>query len=1755
MPDSFTKFKEEPPKKTSSSGGSTEDSTDPTATPVPEVSDVVFSISTFDIFQSSNDTIFFSVSDATDFRVDDVVNVSTVAIGPGVNDLGRVVSVNTVEGDDDDVIAVVLSGTGIVGPNNYVQKDYFVDNCATGYNTCSVGSAAAAMVTSVASFYVSPDAPAVVGALNFNKAFTITGTSDFGFSTANLGFDYTLSPAIPLGFGFQNDTNTVQTDDAFVSPFGPFTSLAGMSFTEASPLTITASVASAQFGTQLDTEESASAVIHMASTIPGVANETSETFNLTYYLNNGDRFAIEVASTVGFSVGDTVRSCRFSVASACDQDTDEINGKATIDYIDIQKNIIFLSALSYDHDANGATADRRSNFPDNNFLTNGSFVIAQSGTFIRLLRNTDTGVSILPSWNEQNDATDNPTAVSYEISTIATGISFNSVSGEISVSNPTLFVALEPTITARNTTTGEVIDTFSVAFSSFGTVTNIVWDDGVNLNSTTLGSPIGVENDVDFGATTESGSFPGGEEGATELALDRVYYVITGDPDGAPFAFPAGTQIDQPGDDSTQATLRFTPEVFLDGTGVYTISGFHPAYDAVNPFATATISFKSATNFDRIVYPQSSGDSLIVTVDDATSFTTSSGSNFISTAAGASGTIQFIDPVKKELFITVTSNLTGNEVFKSGDAADITTSFVVERTEITKVVHVFDLADSNNRFVGPNGLVPSFFTTAGTAVPINTAVESLSWAISPGVATDMTFSTSTGAFTSNTANDIALLPETTYDVFVTPEVGSQKQTSYSVIFKETPSLASAARYQFVRLDSGGNRFFRGSKIATTGDDVLGRVLMTIDVDGDGTNDGLLLENSGDIAPGTGVDNTAKFFAAEGFVENYQFWYVKDTTGFAATNNVTSAGGDSATIVDIDSTNSRMYVKVNSGTFTSGETISFGAAETNINTVETRHYVTGVIQVDSLGTLNQFTVGGPVSSDTLGNGTDDSLGIVVEKHIDSGGGRHYLLVQHISGDFQESDQIDNTSTFAAAAGTISRIVGPNINVDISGGAVGTPSSSSAKVDSSSNPFFEGSIVGNFSRTGSNYISIGYAVAGTDFSSNRVVVNVEDYGNHFFRNTGGATAADSYIDDFTESTVTNVNTRGHNQVSNIGLSNLVITYVGEKFHLEPFVKGEFSSASLSPDENSLPDGLSFDSATGILSGTPTEPANLATYTLTFISSDGLSSTSYDFPLVIYNQFEIQQTTNSASSYVLHKEGQGLGATSCKVFGPQVIDDVNDPNYNQAIYGFNDVVCLLEGGESDLFNQGIEFDVKSGAGMCEFVQYTPFSYDAFLPGASNREITLYNNFDEVAGCAAGAADTINYVGNAFGEDRDPDTPGVQAFIDSAQFGAGNPLAGRAFASTYCETGDCIKDNIASNVCSYDYSLIDDDYPNMDSGSVTVNTVTCNRQEVEGDDDPGNGLPNEVNCSCQVAVSEIECNGATTNGLAGAKRSSSLDVGEVSIITNAFVGTTTGADIKQEIEAPINRGHGTNHYITNYVASRNYAASAANSCYESDYHFESYGTTAGTLTTNRQDWASYSSSVDPFGSSSTGAYDNFYTFNCLDAAFNIKARVRVIVRDWDKEFTPEDVEITQLSPAAKLDDITTTCFGQSCDDFFDFDTIWSSLGLADTSAPVYTACGDSTTSVDTLSRTITIEAGNISATLSGALAGTESVANGSVFYIENGDTGGFQEGEDKPLQVFSVSVSGTTVTFATSPSFSAAAADVYMVRKIPYPMRGFEQ
>lgn len=913
-------------------------------------------------------------------------------------------------------------------------------------------------------------------------------------------------------------------------------------------------------------------------------------------------------------------------------------------------------------------------------------------------------------------------------------------------------------------------------------------------------------------------------------------------------------------------------------------------------------------------------------------------------------------------------------------------------------------------------------------------------------------------------------------VFITgniPGTNVNEDDSANLNGTMVPTAASMARYQFLRLEANSQRFYRGSRISINTIDntsaVVGKVLLTDD------SDGILVEATGDIGPGHGIDNTAKFYSNETIVKSYEYWYVESVTDFDIGDTITTSSGDIAIIEDKTVDTNRLYVLIQNGDFEIGELITEDdvSTTTTLRSSENRAYVSGVLEV---GDTTPFTVGGSVTT-----AAGDKALVVAKDDTDD-----LLYIMHLNGTFSENEAIDNEDTFSGSVTTITAIVGPIINLTLATNVGASTARTSSQID-----FREGSLVS--SSAGATQRGTGYAVVGTDVASDTLVVQVEHFDNDkWFDITNN-------LDDYT---MTNTGLASPHVIDGSDLSQLMIGYVDESIHIEPFILGSFSNASLTPD--SLPPGLTFNSATGTISGTPTEPTSKLDYTISF-SYPGEPSVSYSFSLVIYNHFEITQVTDDGSSYLLHKEGRGLAGAKCKILGPQVIDDPTDPLYGQSLYGFNDVVCRLEAGEQDLYAEGLKLQIKAGGGMCEFVRYNPFSYQSVPAGTTSATYVKYEDFDATL-CSGSTTGSGEALSGAIFDDTLP---------------ADGPLAGRSFGQAYCQSGDCIADNAIparfeneDGYCAYDHSKFSNGsrtYPNTDNGSYDLVTVSC---EVTAGD-----------CVCAGVREKYDCDGKKSNGFAGPIRDTAINVD----IENSITYTSFNSlDKKLFLTAPIESGSSGNFRLANYTKR--------NACYSSTalnlYHIED--SVAVGLSTFSDEWDDFSSENDSLGASDL--LNQFYGFECLNASGDVKARIRLQVRDWDRTFVPEIADVEELKPASPMDDSTPSCFGSSCNNRADFDDIIGSDLLACATAPAISLVGAPTVSISAGSHFIDATVGTFDET---------SFQKGTIIYV----------GPNEELSfVVERHISPTRIEVTRQSPQTGSALKVEYYNGYRFPLEGFD-
>lgn len=399
----------------------------------------------------------------------------------------------------------------------------------------------------------------------------------------------------------------------------------------------------------------------------------------------------------------------------------------------------------------------------------------------------------------------------------------------------------------------------------------------------------------------------------------------------------------------------------------------------------------------------------------------------------------------------------------------------------------------------------------------------------------------------------------------------------------------------------------------------------------------------------------------------------------------------------------------------------------------------------------------------------------------------------------------------------------------------------------------------------------------------------------------------------------------------------------------------------------------------------------------------------------------------SFIMHKAGSVEEA--CELDAPA-------GGFDAADYANNDpdtvIDCILDAEEYDLYFEGMDIDIQVDANLCEYVQYKPFKYFQWQPGYTNR--SLYKvECDQVCTDANPAICDKSFA---------TDTAGVLS----------NELT-----------------NTDSDVlCSFDYSdetTLDESEigPNCDTGSFYTKTYTYT--SYDHDDDP---LTDNI-CPAVPESSEFiesECGGDLKACYGGGSFPTELPLDKTSLVTqNTSLDSLT---IDAKVESPFSQGFATNLSIANFSRV---CSSTTNTKVDSDFDVglvDLIGDEVETMTSassfspipvdieedgNIDHYILAKNPLDGIAISSSARSDltPYYQIRCLDSARDIKAQIRIFVREWDRTFDDDNLFIARLSDvnqglSARMDSNGDQEPGRSWNNFLDWDDHFTDLDLDDT-------------------------------------------------------------------------------------------------------------
>jgi hypothetical protein len=419
----------------------------------------------------------------------------------------------------------------------------------------------------------------------------------------------------------------------------------------------------------------------------------------------------------------------------------------------------------------------------------------------------------------------------------------------------------------------------------------------------------------------------------------------------------------------------------------------------------------------------------------------------------------------------------------------------------------------------------------------------------------------------------------------------------------------------------------------------------------------------------------------------------------------------------------------------------------------------------------------------------------------------------------------------------------------------------------------------------------------------------------------------------------------------------------------------------------------------------------------------------PTITPTEYYFKLTNNSPKvlNYVLHRTGVNRETTECSVSSTIALD--ND-SYRSDVTGngfddrTKDIACYMEAEELALFFNGLSYKVEASLNTCEYIAYTPYSYFDGIPGSTSPNWSGIV-CDDPVGTAEFLAD-----------------PGSVAYAIS--IGAHNDNVGPINTPINCNT--MVDTNLPAGsrtafpipddfqtMCKYDYTDAgggsNGNGENCDIGIQNIKLMRVYNVATSPAPTDADFAP--------VADKRHSCGGKVAACVAGAIRSDSFFDGAVS--GSNIISTTSNTDFSFTFELPkligsrsnmvdivnyrrglasLNLDYKDYHTDDTYWGDTNYRYTfdpALMEKFAANKHPNDTTIVTSTVAINygvaQNGYRSTPLAADPFLGVMGNKINPFYTFLCLDRSFDVKARIRMVVRDWDRVFPSNTVSMSYIS------------------------------------------------------------------------------------------------------------------------------------------------
>lgn len=396
-------------------------------------------------------------------------------------------------------------------------------------------------------------------------------------------------------------------------------------------------------------------------------------------------------------------------------------------------------------------------------------------------------------------------------------------------------------------------------------------------------------------------------------------------------------------------------------------------------------------------------------------------------------------------------------------------------------------------------------------------------------------------------------------------------------------------------------------------------------------------------------------------------------------------------------------------------------------------------------------------------------------------------------------------------------------------------------------------------------------------------------------------------------------------------------------------------------------------------------------------------------------VVSTMDPSLPVLMHK--MGSIDTACSLAPPTTGLAAED--YTKADTTRN-VDCVLDAQENDLYENGAKFEIQIDNKMCEYVEYQPYRFFKHQPGRTNRVAF------KVA-CDAACSEAMPTECNRY-------------YDETTAAGSGNynsALFSTDITKAYFEKSLCTF-NYGSTKCdegflSADVYMVNSYYAERCSDPAWLNEADCVADEKEwitGDYCGAPGDPAGTITYSRFSDDDefVSCEGDSKECLDGAGVEQITDLSPFEIYNSS---EDTYFTKELSVSSPKGLGRSTNRYVANFsrVCSDTTTNKSSDSIFDtlvlngSENEKQAYSYVDSDIDVNGDgidDGVTYAD--HPFSGSIYGtslddirrSTSPYYAIRCLDSARDVKAQIRLYIRDWDRNFADNYLYLARVSDKA---------------------------------------------------------------------------------------------------------------------------------------------